>query len=105
MGLLDYWRQRRGTRVYQNIAQHWLERDSSLPEGGLPGSDGDNEGLPKQPPDPMEGRTRRQRLRRSKAATEQDSLELHVPTRHILILAAAIVIFLVTNVSPRRGDS
>jgi hypothetical protein len=94
MGLLAYWRRRRGTRIYQNIAEHWMERDTSLPEDILPSTRVGTEAEPDSlSPDSLRARPRPRRLRKP-GPDDHESLEVRMPTRYVLILVAAIGILL-----------
>ncbi len=92
MGLLAYWRRRRGTRLYQSIAEHWLERDSTLPDDILPSTGGgaDPDSLS---PESLRARSRARRLRKPRA-DDHESLEVRMPTRHVLVLVSTIGILL-----------
>ncbi len=92
MGLLAYWRRRRGTRLYQSIAEHWLERDSTLPEDILP-SAGDGADSDSLSSEALRARSRTRRLRKPRA-DDHENLEVRMPTRHVVALVSAIGVLL-----------
>ena len=94
MGLLAYWRRKRGTRIYQNIAEHWLERDTTLPEDFLPSAGSAEEAEPDSlSRESLRARPRTRRLQKLRA-DDHDNLEVRMPTKHVLVLVAAVGVLL-----------